>query len=84
MTAEMPPFTIPQIGTPFAPRCLRTPLTDQLESDPDSVDPAKAGPQLLQAILEGRGHECLTFTGQSAEMVHDVVPAAVAAEPADR
>jgi hypothetical protein len=71
----MPPFTIPQIGTPFAPRCLRTPLTDQLEADPDSVDPAQAGPQLVQAIREGRGHEFVPFTGQSAALVHDVVPA---------
>jgi nitronate monooxygenase/enoyl-[acyl-carrier protein] reductase II len=72
----MPPFTIPQIGTPFAPRCLRTPFTDQLEADPDSVDLAQAGPQLVQAILEGRGHEFVPFTGQSAALVHDVVPAA--------
>lgn len=72
----MPPFTIPQIGVPFAPRCLRTPLTDQLEADPDSVDPAQAGPRLVRSILEGRGHELLPFTGQSAALVHDVVPAA--------
>jgi enoyl-[acyl-carrier protein] reductase II len=71
----MPPFTIPQIGQAFVPRCLRTPLTDQLEADPDSVDPAQAGPQLVQAILEGCGHEFLPFTGQSAALVHDVVPA---------
>jgi enoyl-[acyl-carrier protein] reductase II len=72
----MPPFTIPQIGPPFAPRCLRTPLTDRLETDPDSVDPAQAGPHLVQAIREGRGHEFLPFTGQSAALVHDIVPTA--------
>ena len=40
----MPPFTLPQIGMPFAPRALRTPLIDQLASEPDSVDPAAVGP----------------------------------------
>ena len=72
----MPPFNIPQIGVPFAPRALRTPLIDQLEHDPESVDPADVGPQLLEAVRAGGGHDFLPFTGQSAALVHDVVPAA--------
>jgi NAD(P)H-dependent flavin oxidoreductase YrpB (nitropropane dioxygenase family) len=72
----MPPFTLPQTGAPFTPRSLRTPLIEQLETDPDSVHPDHAGPQLVQAIRAGRGHEFLPFTGQSAGLIHDIVPAA--------
>ena len=72
----MPPFTLPQTGVPFAPRALRTPLIDLLESDPASVDPAQVGPQLLAAVRAGGGHELLPFAGQSAQLVHDIAPAA--------
>lgn len=71
----MPPFTLPQIGTPNAPRALRTPLTDQLEHDPDTVDPAIIGPRFIAAVKAGGGHDLLPFTGQSAALVHDIVPA---------
>ena len=72
----MPPFTLPQIGMPFAPRALRTPLIDQLASEPDSVDPAAVGPELLAAVRAGGGHDLLPFAGQSAALVRDVVPVA--------
>jgi nitronate monooxygenase/enoyl-[acyl-carrier protein] reductase II len=72
----MPPFTVPQTGVPFAPRALRTPLIDQLEADPESVDPGAIGPQLLAAVRAGGGHDLLPFCGQSAELIHDIAPAA--------
>ncbi|HET6651802.1 MAG TPA: nitronate monooxygenase [Nocardioides sp.] len=72
----LPPFNLPQVGTPFAPRALRTDLTDALERDPEQVDPAAVGPRLLAEIRAGGGHEDLPFTGQSVELVHDIVPAA--------
>ena len=72
----MPPFTLPQLGTPNAPRALRTRLVEQLETDPESVDPAVVGPALVAAVRAGRGHDLLPFTGQSAALVHDIVPAA--------
>jgi enoyl-[acyl-carrier protein] reductase II len=72
----LPPFNLPQLGAPFAPRALRTPLIESLERDPEQVDPAEVGPKLLQAILAGRGHEELPFTGQSVELVHDIMPTA--------
>jgi nitronate monooxygenase/enoyl-[acyl-carrier protein] reductase II len=72
----MPAFNLPQSGTPFAPRCLRTDLIEQLESDPESVDPAEMGPRLLAAVSAGGGHDLLPFAGQSAELVPDIVPAA--------
>jgi nitronate monooxygenase/enoyl-[acyl-carrier protein] reductase II len=76
----MPPFTLPQPGPPFAPRALRTPLIDRLENDPASVDPADLGPQLLEAVRSGGGHDLLPFAGQSAGLVHDIVPAATLVE----
>lgn len=72
----MPPFTIPQIGPTFAPRCLRTPLVEQLESHPESVDPETVGPELVAALRHGAGHDLLPFTGQSAGLVREVMPAA--------
>jgi len=71
----MPPFTLPT--RPAAPRCLRTPLIDQLRDDPAQVDSAEFGPKLVQAILDGRGHEYMPFTGQSAGLIHGIEPAAV-------
>ena len=70
----MPPFN--RRGGPAEPRALRTPLIDRLRDEPDSVDPARAAAELRTALLEGRGHEYLPFTGQSAALVHEVLPAA--------
>ena len=72
----LPPFTLPQIGMPYAPRALHTDLIGQLEADPDSVDPAVVGAQLLAAFRSGGGHDLLPFAGQSVALVHDVVPTA--------
>jgi nitronate monooxygenase/enoyl-[acyl-carrier protein] reductase II len=72
----LPPFTLPQVGAPFTPRALRTPLTEQLEQDPDSVDPQALGAQVRAEVLAGRGHDLLPFTGQSTELIHDILPAA--------
>jgi nitronate monooxygenase/enoyl-[acyl-carrier protein] reductase II len=71
----MPPFTIPQVGAPFAPRALRSPLIEQLESQPETVDPSVAGPAAVAAIKAGGGEEFLPFAGQSVELIHEVLPA---------
>jgi enoyl-[acyl-carrier protein] reductase II len=71
----MPPFTLPQVGAPFAPRALRTELVDRLDTAPEDVDPSVVGPALLRAVRAGGGHDLLPFTGQSTQLVHDVVPA---------
>lgn len=71
----MPPFTLPQVGPPFAPRALRTPLIEQLESQPETVDPSVAGPAAVAAIKAGGGEELLPFAGQSVELIHEVLPA---------
>ena len=70
----MPPFNRP--GGPAEPRALRTSLVDQLREDPGTVDAERVGAALRAALLEGRGHEFLPFAGQSAALVHDVLPAA--------
>jgi len=72
----LPPFTLPQVGTPYAPRALHTALIGQLETDPDSVDPAVIRAQLLAAFRAGGGYDLLPFAGQSVALVHDVMPAA--------
>jgi enoyl-[acyl-carrier protein] reductase II len=73
----MPPFTIDlPPGEPPAPRALRTPLVDRLAADPESVDRAKLGPQLVAEVRANRGHDLMPFTGQSAGLVHDIAPAA--------
>ena len=72
----MPPFTIPQTGRPNAPRSLRTPLAEQLEHDPESVDP-----DIVSPAAAGRGprrrrpRSLLPFAGQSVALVHDILPA---------
>jgi enoyl-[acyl-carrier protein] reductase II len=71
----MPPFTMPQVGPPFAPRALRTPLIEQLESEPETVDPSVAGPAAVAAIRAGGGEDLLPFAGQSVGLIHEVVPA---------
>jgi nitronate monooxygenase/enoyl-[acyl-carrier protein] reductase II len=72
----MPPYNIPQGSARYAPRCLRTPLIERLETDPDGLDPAIVGPQLVTAVRSGGGHDLMPFTGQSAALVRDIVPAA--------
>ena len=73
----MPPFTLElPAGPPPAPRALRTPLIDQLEANPNSVDPASLGPTVMAEVRANRGHDLLPFTGQSAALVHDVAPVA--------
>jgi nitronate monooxygenase/enoyl-[acyl-carrier protein] reductase II len=70
----MPPFNRP--GGPAEPRALGTPLIEQLRAHPDWVDPAVMGLRLRESLLAGRGHEYLPFTGQSAGLIDDVLPAA--------
>jgi enoyl-[acyl-carrier protein] reductase II len=73
----LPPFTLDLPPGPApAPRALRTPLIDQLEADPVSVDPKDVLPSFLADVRANRGHDRLPFTGQSAALVHDVAPAA--------
>jgi enoyl-[acyl-carrier protein] reductase II len=70
----MPPYTRPR--STVEPRSLSTPLIEQLRVHPEWVDPAKMGARIRDAVLAGRGDEYLPFTGQSAGLIDDVLPAA--------
>ncbi len=70
----MPPFNRP--GGPAQPRALRTSLTERLRADPESIDAGRVAADLRAALLRGMGEDHLPFTGQSAGLVHDVLPAA--------
>jgi enoyl-[acyl-carrier protein] reductase II len=70
----MPPYTRPR--STVEPRSLSTPLIEQLRVHPEWVDPAKMGARIRDAVLAGRGDEYLPFAGQSAGLIHEVLPAA--------
>ena len=67
-------FPVLEIRDVDDPRPLNA-LIDRLEQAPETVDPAQVGPEILRAVRAGGGHELLPFTGQSAQLVHDVAPA---------
>lgn len=70
----LPPYNLP--GARVEPRALRTPLIAQLREHPEWIDPAAVGPRIRDAVLAGRGDEYLPFAGQSAGLIHEVLPAA--------
>ncbi|MCX4820730.1 nitronate monooxygenase [Streptomyces sp. NBC_01142] len=67
------PYTRP--GSFGVPRTLRTPLVDTLREHPERIDPTEVVPLLMEAVRSGRGDEYLPFTGQSAGLVHEILPA---------
>jgi enoyl-[acyl-carrier protein] reductase II len=80
--AEFAPLLIPTPDWPGAydvtPRVLRTPFVDEwndrLADVPGKAEELRDG--VLAAAGEGRLHELLPFTGQTAGQVHDVLPVA--------
>jgi enoyl-[acyl-carrier protein] reductase II len=70
----LPPFSRP--GSRVEPRALRTPLVEQLREHPEWIDPAVMGPRIRDAVAAGGGDEYLPFAGQSAGLIHEVLPAA--------
>jgi enoyl-[acyl-carrier protein] reductase II len=70
----MPPYT--RSGVRSQARALETPLITVLRERPGDVDPAVVAPELIAAIRAGRGDQFLPFTGQSAALIHEILPAA--------
>jgi enoyl-[acyl-carrier protein] reductase II len=70
----LPPFSRP--GSQVEPRALRTPLIEQLREHPEWIDPGAVGPRIRASVLAGGGDEYLPFAGQSAGLIHEVLPAA--------
>ena len=75
--AVLPPLS--PGGFPAVPRVLRTPFVDRWNADlagaRQATDELRA--EVRGAAADGRLHELLPFTGQSAALVHDIAPAAV-------
>jgi len=59
------------------PRVLRTPFFEEWNRRGDEVEREAEwlGGELVAAIRRGRGHELVTFTGQTAGLIHEVLPA---------
>jgi enoyl-[acyl-carrier protein] reductase II len=59
------------------PRALRTPFIDEWNARPDEVkrEAARLRTELLGAVQHGRGREYVPFTGQTAGMKREILPA---------
>ena len=64
-------------GVPATPRVLRTAFVDRWNGDPAAAarDSDRLRQELREAAAQGRLHELLPFTGQSAALVHHIAPA---------
>jgi enoyl-[acyl-carrier protein] reductase II len=74
--AVLPPLS--PGGIRAVPRALRTGFVDEWNADPAGAAAAseELRAQVRQAAADGRLHELLPFTGQSAALIHDIEPAA--------
>lgn len=74
--AVFPPA--PADGYAVVPRVLRTPFVDEwnakLHAARENADRLRG--ELAHAIAEGRAHELVPFTGQTAGLVDDILPVA--------
>lgn len=59
------------------PRVLRTDFVEEWNQRQDEVEQEaeRLSNDLITAIRQGRGHELVPFTGQTAGMIHEIVPA---------
>ena len=73
--AVLPPLS--PGGAPAVPRALRTEFIDRWNADLSGAraDADRLRAEVRTAAVEGRLEELLPFTGQSAALVHDVLPA---------
>jgi enoyl-[acyl-carrier protein] reductase II len=64
-------------GYPVAPRSLRTPFVDRWNDDPAGVQAQAEAvrDELVEAMRAGRSHEYFPMTGQTAGLIHEVLPA---------
>ena len=59
------------------PRVMRTPFVDQWQQHPDDAreQAERLRGEIMTTVHERRPHELLPFTGQSAGLIHDILPA---------
>ncbi len=71
----LPPYNRPHY--PAAVRVLTTPFLRQWSGRADQLaeQAAELAPKIVQAVLDGGGHDYLPFAGQSAGLVSDLLPA---------
>jgi nitronate monooxygenase/enoyl-[acyl-carrier protein] reductase II len=74
--AVFPPATGEGYGT--RPRVLRTPFVDEWNARREEIgaEAARLSAELVASVRENRAHELVPFTGQTAGMIRDVLPAA--------
>jgi NAD(P)H-dependent flavin oxidoreductase YrpB (nitropropane dioxygenase family) len=55
----------------------RTPFVEKWNQHPDNVkmEAERLRSEMMDAMLQGRGHELLPFTGQTAGMIRETLPA---------
>jgi enoyl-[acyl-carrier protein] reductase II len=65
-------------GYDTLPRVLRTPFVDEWNGRPEAVrgEAERLRDELVEALREGRAHELVPFTGQTAGMIHEILPVA--------
>lgn len=72
-------FPAPSIegGYGTLPRVLRTPFVEEWNQRQDEAgqEAQRLGGELKTAMRDGRGHELIPFTGQTAGMIREVLPA---------
>ena len=64
----------PESGYAVAPRVLRTPFVEAWNAG--GADAEQSREELMDALPEGRAHELIPFTGQSAGLIEEVLPVA--------
>ncbi len=71
-------FPPPPTAYTTAPRALRTAFIERWQGDREELrrQAASLRQELLQAIRDGRSHEFVPFTGQTAGAIHEILPAA--------
>jgi enoyl-[acyl-carrier protein] reductase II len=73
-------------GYDTVPRSLRTPFVEQWTGRPEaataSADELRA--QVMDAMRDGTAHQLIPLTGQTAGMIHDILPAAEIITPPTR
>ena len=75
-SAIMPPA--PAGGYDVVPRVIRTDFVREWESRPAdaAAEAERLRTEIMEALREGRTHEIVAFTGQTAGLIRDVQPAA--------
>jgi len=60
-----------------APRVLRTPFVEEWQRRPEEArrEAERLRGELMSVVRERRPHELVPFTGQTAGMIHDILPA---------